>query len=229
MYALCKTNPPVALVEYFSRPEIEGIEFDEARRMYRNAEGKHYGGLLSKLQKMYYPHWQRKRRSYRRKGVTIARKASSAKEGKTVDKQLTEYVRSGKRPKSAMARAIVAYFEQENNQRIVAAQVPCYALHGLRITQADLIVANADGSLLMMEVKCGYNRTQKQGDMKGLPGVPCRQNEIWELQRHYTHKGLVESGLPIVGSHILNVYKEGKNGITVRKRKVPQWALQRLK
>ncbi len=229
MYALCKTDPPVPLVNYLSRPEIEGIEFDEARRMYRDAEGKHYGGLLSKLQKMYYPYWKRKRRSYRRKGVTIARKGSSAKEGKTVDKQLTEYVRTGKKPKNAMARAIVAYFEKENNQRIVAAQVPLYALHGLRITQADLIVANPDGSLLMMEVKCGYNRTQKQGDMKGLPGVPCRQNEIWELQRHYTHKGLVESGLPIVGSHILNVYKEGKDGITVRKRKVPQWALQRLK
>lgn len=229
MYALCKNNPPLALVEYLSRPEIESIEFDSSRRMYCNGEGRHFGGLLSKLQQLYYPYWQRKRRSYRRKGAIVTRKASSATEGKNVDKQLTEYVRTGKKPRHAMARAIVSYFEDQCNQRIVAAQVPLYALHGSRITQADLIVANADGSLVMIEVKCGYNRTQKQGDLKGLPGVPCRQNEIWELQRHYTHKGLVESGLPLIGSHVLNVYKEGKEGITVRKRKVPQWALQKLK
>jgi hypothetical protein len=229
MYALCSKNAPVALVNYLNQPHIQSLGFDPSRKMYCDADGRYYGGLLSKLQRMYYPYWERKRKSYRRKGKTVTRKASSAAEGKAVDKQLTEYVRSGKRPRSNMARAIIAYFEESAGQRIVAAQVPLYALQGTRVTQADLIVANPDGSLIMIEVKCGYNRTQKQGDLKGLPGVACRQNEIWELQRHYTHKGLVESGLPLIGSHVLNVYKEGKNGITVKRRQVPKWALEKLK
>jgi len=230
MHAICQKNPPASLVAYLNQPKIQSLGFDKARKMYCDSEGRYYGGLLSKLKQMYYPYWERKRKNYRRrKGKVVARKASSASEGKSVDKQLTEYVRSGKRPRSNMARAIIAYFEESAQQRIVAAQVPLYAMQGTRVTQADLIVANADGSLVMIELKCGYNRTQKQGDLKSLPGVPCRQNEIWELQRHYTHKGLVESGLPLIGSHILNVYKEGKDGITVKRRKVPKWALEKLK
>lgn len=229
MYALSSHNPPAHLVSYLNQPRIQSLGFDPARKMYCDSEGRYYGGLLSKLQRMYYPYWQRKRKNYRRKGKAVERKASSASEGKAVDKQLTEYVRSGKRPRSNMARAIIAYFEEQANQRIVAAQVPLYALQGTRVTQADLIVANPDNSLIMIELKCGYNRSQKQGDLKGLPGVPCRQNEIWELQRHYTHKGLEESGLKLIGSHVLNVYKEGKSGITVKRRKVPKWALEKLK
>lgn len=149
-------------------------------------------------------------------------------EGKTIDKQITEYVRSGKKPKNPMAKAIIAYFEEQCQQRIVAAQVPLFALGGTRITQADFIVQDVHGALIMIELKCGYNRTQKQGYLRGLPGVPCRQNEIWELQRHYTHKGLEESGLRLMGSHVLNVYKEG-TAIMVKRRKVPKWALEKLK
>lgn len=229
MFALVEKNPPKALVNYLTRPDIQQIDFDPARKMYTDGTGRYYGGLLSKLRSMYYPYWERKRKNYRKKGKVVARKASSITEGKSIDKQITEYVRSGKRPKSNMARALIAYLEEQCNHRLVAAQVPLFALNGTRITQADLIVQDKQGSLLMIELKCGYNRTQKQGDLKGLPGVPCRQNEIWELQRHFTHKGLEESGLPLIGSHVINVYKEGKNGITVKQRKVPKWALERLK
>lgn len=189
---------------------------------------KHYGGVLSKLKKMYYPHWERKKGHHRRKGAAPKlRKGSTAAQGKAVDKQLTDYVASGKKPRNAHAKALVEYFLHAK-MRPVAAQVPVYVEMLDRITQADLIVENEYGQLLMFEIKSGYNRTQKQGDLKGLPGVPCRQNEIWELQRHYTHKGLVEGGLPIIGSHVVNVYNEG-TVITVKKRKVPQWALERLK
>ena len=228
MYALVKDNPPETLVKYLNQPKIQSISFDNARKMYIS-EGTHYGGLLSKLKSMYYPYWVRKKKQYKRRGAKpVTRKASSASEGKTIDRQITEYVKSGKTPRNNMAKAIVAYFKK-SNQRIVAAQVPLFAIFGTRITQADFIVQDKDsGKLIMIELKCGYNRTQKQGFLKGLPGVPCRQNEIWELQRHYTHRGLEESGLELIGSHVLNVYKEG-DGVTVKRRKVPEWALQKLK
>jgi len=227
MYALVKKDQPPNLVHYVNQDNIQSIGFDESRKMYVS-ENKHYGGLLSKLKSMYYPNWERKKRQYRRKGKGVKRKASSAAEGKTIDKQLTEYVRSGKKPRNIQAKALVAYFEEESNQRIVGAQIPLWAMGGTRITQADLIVQDAHDRLIMIEVKSGYNRTQKQGFLKGLPGVPCRQNEIWELQRHYTHKGLKESGLDIFASHVVNVYKEDK-GVTVKRRKVPKWALDKLK
>ena len=90
------------------------------------------------------------------------------------------------------------------------------------ITQADLIIQNKKGELLMLEVKSGYNSCRAQGTLRGLPDVPNTIKNQWEIQRHFTEKGLKEGGLPIKGSFIINVYQED-NGFTVKKRKNPEW------
>lgn len=223
MYAIVQRNVPAKLIQYLNQPLIQSIGFDG--KSY-HMDGVMYGGLLRKLKSMYYPQFNRKKRRGKK---TRLRKGSSISEGKMVDKQLTDYVETGKKPRSVHTKALIEYFERQCNMRIVAAQVPVFVRCLNRITQADLIVEDEFGRLIMIEVKCGYNQMQKQGDLKGLPGVPCRQKEIWELQRHYTHKGLKDEGLDIVGSHVVNVYREGKGQITVQKRKVPKWALEKLK
>lgn len=222
MYSLVEHNVPPALVEYLKQPHIQSIDFNGQSYV---MNGVRHGGLLRKLQAMHYPHFNRTRRRHTK---TRVKKGSSIAEGKAVDAQLTKYVESGRKPRKAEAKAIIEFLEGKHQMRIVAAQVPVYVKSLNRVTQADLIVEDKTGNLLMMEIKCGYNQMQKQGDLKGLPGVPCRQKEIWELQRHYTHQGLCAEGLKIIGSHILNVYKEGRGNITVQQRKVPKWALTRL-
>jgi hypothetical protein len=90
------------------------------------------------------------------------------------------------------------------------------------VTQADLIIQSPKGELLMLELKSGYNSARAQGTLGGLPDVPNTIKNQWELQRHFTEKGLREGGLPIKGSYIINVYNED-TGATVKKRPNPEW------
>lgn len=124
-----------------------------------------------------------------------------------------------------MAKALVAFWEDHMGHSLESAQVPCYIKDLGVVTMADVVTSDSEGRLWMWEVKAGYNQAQKQGSMNYLPGVPCRPHEQWELQRHFTHKGLIDGGLPIFASHIVNVYREN-NAITVKKRKVPKWTDQ---
>lgn len=225
MHAIVKEKPPQALIDYLQAPLMQSIGFDPGRKMYHVGDC-HVGGLLSKLQKLYYPHFQRKRR---RQKKNTQKKGSSKAQGKAIDNQITKYIQCGKNPTHGHAKALLAYLKSVN-LRPVAAQVPVYIKELKRVTQADLIVETPLKQLVMMEIKSGYNQMQAQGELLNLEGVKCNQNNIWELQRHYTHKGLVEGGLPLVGSHILQVYAEGKGGqVTVKKRKVPKWAVEKLK
>jgi len=78
---------------------------------------------------------------------------------------------------------------------------------------------------MMLELKSGYNSARAQGTIHGVPDVANTIKNHWELQRHFTEKGLIEGGLPIKGSYIINVYQEDK-GVTVKKRKNPEWVKQ---
>lgn len=224
MHAIVKENPPKCLIDYMKNSIIKRIGFDPVRKMYHIGD-RHVGGLLSKLQKMYYPHFERKKR---RQKKTTQKKASSKVQGKAIDNQITKFIHCGKNPTHGHAKAILAYLKSAR-LRPVAAQIPVYLQDLKRVTQADLIVETEMGQLVMMEIKSGYNQMRAQGELIGVEGVKCTQNNIWELQRHYTHRGLVEGGLPLIGSHILQVYAEGKGSITVKKRIVPKWAIEKLK
>lgn len=190
-------------------------------------DGVHYGGLLTKLRQMYYPTYQRKRRSYKRKGNVVVKRASSLAQGRAIDKQIAQYIETGKKPKNMLARGIVAYFEEQCECRLVCAQIPVYVERVNRITAGDLVVEDRLGRLIYIEVKSGYNRCARQGSLKGIPDAPNKDHSHWELQRQYTHQALVQQGLPIHASYVINAYQDGQQ-VTVKRRKVPQWSLNKF-
>ncbi len=174
------------------------------------------------LKNVYYPDFERKKKQYKRKGKRTNKRASTKHQGILIDKQIQLYIKNGKKPKNKLALALVVYLEEKCNHTLQAAQVPLFIKDfGGKITQADIITQDDKGKLYMVEVKSGYNQVQAQGTLKGLD-APNNVKNQWELQRHYTHKGLVECGLPLAASYILNVYQEG-DGVTVKKRKNPSW------
>jgi hypothetical protein len=206
--------------KYLQNPLIASI------RLLPNGRGFQYsggvrGGIKSLLEQQYYPHYTVKKKRHSKKK---ARKGSTKKQGITIDNQLKKYIEKKKAPTNNLAHGIRVYLEDRMGHTLVAAQVPVLiqALGTERITQADLISQDGQNRLWLWEVKSGYNQRQKQGDLRGLPGIPNREHEHWELQRHYTHLGAIQQGLPIYKSAVLNVYEES-DMITVHKRPVPKW------
>jgi len=224
MYSITPVSPNKHLVAYLAKPVIKAINFVGN---HYTLGGKTVGGLLPTLTSTYYPTYEPKKRQYKRKGVTRHRKASTKKQGIAVDNQLQEYVRSKKRPRNALAKAIIAYLEDGCNQTIQAAQVPVVIrdFDKVKVSQADIITQDKDGRLYMVEVKTGYNQSRSQGNLEKLADVPNNRKNHWELQRHFTHRGLVAGGLPIEASYIVNAYQEDDK-VTVKKRKNPSWVKQ---
>lgn len=210
------------LRQYLRQPRIRSIRFDPARKSYVCTEGAR-GGLHSALKKRFYPVYQRKRRSVR--ATKRHRHASSLTKGKEIDYQLQEYVKSGRKPTDTWALCVVQYLEQKMEHEVVATQIPTFVCvsNQERITQADVITKDCKNRLWMWEIKSGWNQANAQGTLKRpLTQVPNKDHNHWELQRHYTHAGLVASGLPIYRSHVLNVFQED-NTIVVDRRSVPKW------
>jgi hypothetical protein len=234
MYALGK-NPPAALVKYLDDPLIKSIRLEKqgkfSKYYYIDPETGHMrscGGIHNYLKDLFYPNYVRKRKNYRTKRVKVHdRKASSKEEGKRMDKAIFDYVKTGKKPKMEMAKALIAYLEEKLGHAICGAQIPVYlGCLGGRVTQADVVTVDKEGRLYHAEIKCGHNASQKQGDLRGVPGAPNKDHSHWSLQSWYTTRGMREHGLPVHGFFVINVYKEG-DAITVRKRANPEW-LNRL-
>ena len=224
MYALRARKANKDLLAYLGRPEIAHIVHNGD--MYMCPDGTTRGGLHSALTRQFYPKFVIKHRKSKK---PRRYKGSSREEGVLVDQQLSEYVKKGIEPSETLAQVVVAHLERMGHT-LQACQVPLYVTVGgsERITQADLISQDQGGRLWMWEVKAGYNRAKPQGTLRGLRGVPSTRHNHWELQRHYTHKGLVESGLPIYRSHVLNVYRESGGFVHAKQRSVPKWC-DRLK
>lgn len=53
--------------------------------------------------------------------------------------------------------------------------------------------------------------------------VPCTPPNLWELQRHYTHQGLVHGGLPLKGSRVLHVTNKRDGNVSVRALPNAKW------
>lgn len=211
---------------YLKNPRIQSISFDADAKAYQCDQGTR-GGLHSSLRGLYYPHYERKRKSGSFRATKRRRKASSTVKGKVIDEELQQYVATGQLPQNPMALAIVQYLEQDAPRHTIeACQLPLFVQVGdqERITQADVITSDDKGRLWMWEIKSGWNQARAQGYLQQVRHlkVPSKDHNHWELQRHYTHKGLVDSGLPLYKSHVLNVFEEDAR-VVVQKRSVPKW------
>jgi hypothetical protein len=220
MFALTSQHANEHLQEYCQKVQLH-ISKNPQTHFYA-VDNVVKGGLTTYLHSRYYPHYKRKKKRRSRKRV-VANKASSRKEGIAIMLQLFSFVKEGKKPKNAMAAAIVEFFSRLDHS-LQAVELPVHITNIDRVTQADLITEDTAGRLWMWEIKAGYNRVQKQGNMaKPYDGVPNREHEHWELQRYFTHQGLVEAGLKLYQSRVLNVYRDDQHQIHVVPRQIPNW------
>ena len=212
------------LTSYVQKKRIRTIRFDETLDSYVCDNGVKRKGLLRSLKYLYYPRYERKLR-HGRKRPSHGRYASSRQQGILIDHELSDYVTTRVMPTHPMASGVVHFLEDVMKHTVEGAQIPLIVMvNGKeRITQADLISQDARGRLWMWEIKSGWNQAQAQGTLKRIQGaVPNKDHNHWELQRHYTHQGLVKCGLAIYKSHVLNVFQEHRH-IVVQRRSVPKW------
>lgn len=221
-YAIVQ-NP--TLLRYVQQRRIQSIRFDEDAKAYHCDQGIR-GGLTRILKSLYYPYYKRPKKKGSFRASKRRRRASSKEKGKEIDRQLMEYIRVGKEPKEPLAMAVKQYLETEMNHTIVACQLPLFVqiAEQERITQADVITMDEKQRLWMWEIKSGWNQAKAQGYFQPLRPlkVPNKEHNQWELQRYYTHCGLVESGLPLYRSHVLNVFQEDDH-VAIHRRANPKW------
>lgn len=216
------------LKDYLEKPEIKQISFDGEKFWKGNVQGK---GLLGCLKKVYYPNFTYKKKKSTRKRI---RKGSNCTEGIKVGDQLCDYIKSGydkRKLKLGHSKALVAFWENQLGHTLQGGEIPTSISKFQNcFTKADIITEDKDKNLFMWEVKCGANAGKRQGEFYfKQQKVPSTRKNHWELQRYYTTEGLLENGLPLVGSQVINVYvmydkKTKKNKVEVKRRKRPAWA-----
>ena len=217
MFALTSKNPNKQLVKYLENPLISSITHNGKGF---EVKGIIKPGLLKTLKRVYYPNFKRKMKQHSRQ-TKMKRKGSSRSKGIQIDKQLFDYIKKQKQPRNSYAKTLLKYWESIGHT-LQAAQVPVYISKFDCCTAADVITEDKNKKLYLWEVKSGFNNSQKQGLMNYLKDVDNSVKNHWELQRHYTSKGLVDGGLELEGSQVINVYEQGEH-IRVKRRKRPRW------
>lgn len=226
MYTTCPDQEQLhaSLRRYLEGDEVSRIGFDSTRKCYtyKRSDGMtiSYGGLLSKLRQCFYPFYK----DSRRRGKT-QKKGSSAKLGSRIDDEVAlvtaSKLKKNKRNKTVafhkMTVRLVKEIEQTLGHIFQCAQLPVRIRALERITQADFLTLDpATGKLHMWELKTGYTPGMYTTKGKGvfassyLKGVKCTKYGIWELQRYWTTRALIEAGLEIAESHVINIYEDTK-------------------
>lgn len=194
------------------------------------------GGVISLLQKTFYPHYKSNRSKRKYKSVNV--QGSTSVKGKTIDGQLGKWTAlggGGKRPKrlNAWAGALMEHLETLGHTP-QAAQLPVLIPNSRphRMTQADLITVDGFGRLWLWEIKSGIpvGGFQKQDvfqngiqDTKGKT-VPCTKYGIWQLQLEFTRKALEAAGISIAEARVIQVYGDKReNKPVVKVHSQPEW------
>jgi hypothetical protein len=212
---------------YLDRRDVKSLQFNKIKQCYeyRHHENGHLctvGGLHRYLERLYYPHLAQAKHKWRGGG-------SSKATGIRVDRELVALAQRHRpqKPLHEFTQAIVDYFVSIGH-RLRAAQVPVILDEIHRATQADVITVDGAGQLWMWEIKTGGTRMlhRAQGGnfaaTSPLPLVPCTTAARYELQRYYTHQGLVNGGLPLHASRVLMVRKT-KGKITCKELENAYW------
>lgn len=224
-----------ALDKYLYTESVRNVRFNASSQCYeykKHGATVRCGGLIRILEKEYYPNFVRNPRRFTSKKRIRNKKGSSALEGKRVDEQIQRHMLDPTyEPTNPLAQGLLVFWKH-NSHLLQVAQVPvpvkCFGI----ITQADVITVDSSNKLWMWEIKCGYPPLSRQSVpfLRGLAKEKAANNTFnhWELQRHFTAKGLVSSGVPLKGSHVLHVYEEWhkekrKKVIQVKRRPIPKW------
>jgi hypothetical protein len=225
MFALNPDNPNEDLVKYLNNPFIQSITHNGECF---SIDGVIKRGIHKTIKKLYYPHYTvKKKKSFRR--TKLQRKGSSTVKGINIDKHIFDLVKKPQKKKSmrnSSVNALLSYWDTLEHT-LQAAQVPVYIQSLNCCTQADVITQDKNGQLFVWEIKSGFNARHSQGTLLHIKErVPNSEKNHWQIQRHYTTQGLLDFGLPIKGSQVINVYEEGKDKVIVKRKKNPTWCKQ---
>ena len=188
---------------------------------------KYAKGLRSKLKGEFYPKYKKSEQKRHRRTIQVG---SSSAQGTRVDNEIMKITGIGKnkkkRPKKLhkLTSAIVDKLEEQGHI-FVASQLPVNIDYWNRATQADL-VTRKNGQLWMFEIKTGFpvGGFSKKGKLKPpLSRVDSTIYNHWQLQRHYTHQGLLVNGLQITESRIIHAKFHRKKGIVCEIKSNPKW------
>lgn len=217
-----KSHAHPELDRYVQREEVRTAQHNKTTTRTgrkRDAAGFNYykhglrhmvGGLTTFLKSSFYRHVK----VSKRKTSGCIKQASSKRLGNRVDRELVDYCKTGKVKKNAhqLTHVIVRYMAAHGYVP-VAAQLPVViqaTLSKTIMTQADLIVRDAEGRLHMLEVKTGAVAVSTTKGTFAAPyqHVSYSKKNAWDMQRHFTHKGLVDAGLPLASSKVVHAYQE---------------------
>lgn len=217
LYCITPDKPNTKLLAYLNNEVVCSI--GQNSEGYYTMNGVVKSGIHKTLKRLYYPHYKVGKKKHHKK-TKLKRKGSSKQKGKMIDLAFSKYVMDSKKKpvRNSSTQAVIEYWKTLNHTP-QATQVPVYIKSLNCCTQADVITEDANGDLYMWEIKSGYNQRKSQGNLR-KPYTHIKNNEKnhWQLQRHYTAKGLKESGLPLKGSYVINVYAQG-DAFTVKRKK----------
>jgi len=219
----CYTSAPIDalhtdLARHLHSPVAQSAHYDPAIRCYRfkkNGVNVSCGGVHKTLEYIFYPHYK-SNRSRRKSNVKV--KGSTKAQGSRVDQEISDMV-EGKHPKKMhpMTHKILSYFVA-NGERLQAAQVPVeLTTDVVKLTQADVITVDSQGRLILYEIKTGapvgFLRKQGTFQVAGFEDVPCTKKNIWQLQLAYTRMALLQAGVPIFKSFVLQIFENKEEGL----------------
>lgn len=217
------------LDRYIQREEVRTAQHNKEKTRTgrkRDAAGFNYikhglrhvvGGLTTFLKWSFYGN----KKVSRRKTKGCIKQASSKPLGRRVDRELTEFVKGGavklKKGAHQLTQSIVRYLASRG-YTAVAAQLPVViqaTLSKTIMTQADLIVRDTDGRLHMLEIKTGAVAVSTVNGNFSAPyhNVPYSKKHCWDMQRHFTHKALMDAGLPLASSKVVHAYQERRGNV----------------
>lgn len=229
----CFTCAPVddlhpALAQYLHSKVAQSAHYNENSRCYKFCKNGIWltcGGLHRTLKGIYYPHYKDNRS--RRKG-NVKIKGSSKKQGIRVDREVGMMVERARIKKMHPMTQRLLEFWNEMGEHLQASQVPVQlTLTKTKMTQADLITRDAQGRLILYELKTGapvgFSVTQGTFSVKEAQHVKCTKQNIWQLQLAYTRMALQKAGIPIYESRVIQIFEKKGEGLQVKIYTPPVW------
>jgi hypothetical protein len=220
-----------SLANYLKSDFVKSCQFlDNPARYLSKVDNKpkmKYSGIISSLKNRY------KVRDKKTSGKnTTLRVNSSLKLGKKVHREMFDYVRLGKAPKTKLGKAVIHYFENVLTHDILASEVPVYIKELNCMTQVDLITKDYfTDQLHMWELKTGRGANTRDHGPPIAKGVPNTKHNFWQLQRHYSCLGLIRGqvNIKLENSHVIHTSKRKRSkDVNIELKEPAKW-LKKLK
>lgn len=139
------------------------------------------------------------------------------------------YLKTGKRPRRLLSKAIIKYIENTLKHTFQAVELPVYVDKLQCATQIDLVTMSPSKQLYLWEIKTGFPNSRSYGMLNWWDELKNTKRNHFELQRYYCAVSLAEHvPLQMKNTHVLLAYhktvKKGEknvNSVEVNAMKKP--------